>query len=80
MLSLKNEKNKCEVRQYIHYLKAIALDAFASRKAKLKIMVEMKTVPLKLYILIKLGCHFFQRSHKQRYVIPSPYLAITRSK
>ncbi len=37
------EKRKREAMRNLHYLKDIALDAFESRKAELKMMVKMET-------------------------------------
>ncbi|WP_375664858.1 tyrosine-type recombinase/integrase [Bartonella sp. CL162QHHD] len=52
------DKQKREAISNLHYLKDIALDAFESRKAELK--DDGKTgdwfLPLRLYILPKLGC------------------------
>ncbi len=52
------EKQKREAMRNLHYLKDIALDAFESRKAELK--GDGKNgdwfLPLRLYILPKLGC------------------------
>ncbi|WP_273755850.1 site-specific integrase [Bartonella sp. MM73XJBT.G] len=52
------EKQKREVISNLHYLKDIALDAFESRKAELKDDGKAGDwfLPLRLYILPKLGC------------------------
>ncbi|UNE54958.1 tyrosine-type recombinase/integrase [Bartonella machadoae] len=52
------EKQKREAMRNLHYLKDIAVDAFESRKAELKGDGEAGSwfLPLKLYILPKLGC------------------------